>query len=151
MWLGDCCYNVLCSRTIRKHLRQTSALDTYFLAKRVKGNCLILFFIGGRIIQHYPQFQNINLTGHIHFVSLSALHAARAVGQTWDPPLSSLTQTLSGTEEWPLGPSASQENGGDDELNIKYPKQNASKLQNVQFTLRHVMTCRNSILESGSW
>ena len=142
---------MLCSRTIRKHLRQTSAFDTYFLAKRVKGNCLILFFIGGRIIQHYPQFQNINLTGHIHFVSLSALHAAWAVGQTRDPPLPSLTQTLSGTEEWPLGPSGSQEHGeqeGDDELNIKYPKQNTtSKLQNVQLTLRHVMTCRNSILE----
>ena len=27
MWAGDCCYNMLCSRKIRKHLRQTSTFD----------------------------------------------------------------------------------------------------------------------------
>ena len=77
-------------------------------------------FHGGRIIMTLPlvtlelstPFQNIYLTGHIHFVSLSALHAAWAVGQTRDPPLPSLTQTLSGTEEWPLGSSGSQEHRG---------------------------------------
>ena len=38
-----------------------------------------------------------------------------------DPPLPSLTQTLSGTEEWPLGLSGSHEQeGADDEFNIEF-------------------------------
>ena len=90
MWDGDCCYNMLCSRTIRKHLRQTSTFDI----SQQKGLMEIILILPEfswcvRIIMTLPLLLgNIIRHSKLFILSVSLLcMQPPALSQTPDPPL----------------------------------------------------------------